>query len=36
LKLETDIRAWINMCNADPKPFGRDKTADEILDTLAA
>ena len=35
-ELEADIRRWINTWNADPKPFVWTKTADEILDTLAA
>jgi transposase len=35
-ELERDIRAWINEWNADPKPFIWTKTADEILETLAA
>jgi transposase len=35
-ELETDVRKWINEWNADPKPFVWTKTADEILDTLAA
>jgi transposase len=35
-ELEADIRTWINAWNADPKPFVWTKTADEILDTLAA
>jgi transposase len=35
-ELEADIRKWINEWNADPKPFVWTKTADEILDTLAA
>jgi hypothetical protein len=35
-ELEADIRAWINHWNADPKPFVWTKTADQILDTLAA
>jgi transposase len=33
--LETDIRAWINQWNADPKPFVWKKTAEEILDSLS-
>ena len=36
VELEADVRAWINAWNADPKPFIWTKTADEILDTLAA
>jgi transposase len=35
-ELEADIRAWISEWNRDPKPFVWTKTADEILDTLAA
>jgi transposase len=35
-ELEADVRAWINAWNADPRPFVWTKTADEILDTLAA
>ena len=34
--LETDIRKWINEWNKNPKPFVWAKTADEILETLAA
>jgi hypothetical protein len=30
------LRRWINERNARPKPFVWTKTADEILDTLAA
>ena len=33
--LETDIRAWIEHWNADPRPFIWTKTAEEILDSLA-
>jgi transposase len=36
LELEADIRTWINTWNADPKPYIWTKTADQILDTLAA
>jgi transposase len=36
IELERDVRIWINECNNDPKPFIWTKTADEILDTLAA
>ena len=36
VELETDIRKWINAWNKDPKPFIWTKTADEILETLAA
>jgi transposase len=35
-ELEADIRRWINDWNANPKPFVWTKTADAILDTLAA
>jgi hypothetical protein len=35
-ELEADVRRWINEWNADPKPFIWTKTADQILDTLAA
>jgi transposase len=35
-ELETDVRKWINEWNKNPKPFMWTKTADEILDTLAA
>jgi transposase len=35
-ELETDIRKWINEWNNNPKPFVWTKTADEILETLAA
>ncbi|MDQ6740327.1 MAG: IS630 family transposase [Actinomycetota bacterium] len=35
-ELETDIRTWINEWNKNPKPFVWTKTADEILETLAA
>ena len=34
--LETDIRKWINEWKQAPKPFVWTKTADEILETLAA
>ncbi len=33
--LATDIRAWIDTWNADPKPFVWHKTAEDILDRLA-
>ena len=36
VELETDIRKWINEWNKNPKPFVWTKTADEILETLAA
>jgi transposase len=35
-ELEADIRKWINEWNKDPKPFVWTKTADQILETLAA
>jgi len=34
--LEAGIRRWISEWNRGPKPFMWTKTADEILDTLAA
>jgi transposase len=34
--LEADVAAWIEAWNADPKPFIWTKTADQILETLAA
>jgi hypothetical protein len=34
--LEADVAAWIEAWNADPKPLVWVKTADEILDNLAA
>src|SRR3954465_6558571 len=33
--LNTDIRAWIETWNANPRPFVWTKTADEILDSIA-
>ena len=33
--LESDIRAWIEDWNQNPRPFTWTKTADEILDSLA-
>jgi transposase len=33
--LEADIRDWIENWNANPRPFTWNKTADEILDSLA-
>lgn len=33
--LNTDIRAWIETWNDDPKPFVWTKTADQILDSIA-
>jgi transposase len=35
-ELEADVRRWINEWKADAKPFVWTKTADQILDTLAA
>jgi transposase len=35
-ELEADIRKWTNEWNKNPKPFVWTKTADEILETLAA
>jgi transposase len=34
-QLNSDIRAWIDTWNQDPKPFVWTKTADEILDSIA-
>ncbi|SCL24745.1 IS630 family transposase [Micromonospora inyonensis] len=34
--LEADVTAWIEAWNADPKPFVWTKTADNILETIAA
>jgi transposase len=34
-QLNTDIRAWINTWNDDPKPFIWTKTADQILDSIS-
>jgi transposase len=34
--LEADVAAWIEAWNSDPKPFIWTKTADDILETLAA
>jgi transposase len=34
-QLSTDIRAWIETWNNNPKPFVWTKTADEILDSIA-
>ena len=33
--LEADIRAWIENWNQNPRPFSWNKTADQILDSLA-
>jgi transposase len=35
-ELEADLRKWTNEWNRNPTPFVWTKTADEILDTLAA
>ena len=35
-ELEAGIRKWISEWNKDPRPFIWTKTADEILETLAA
>ena len=35
-ELEAAITSWIDHWNEDPKPFVWHKSADEILDTLAA
>ena len=34
--LEADIRNWIDTWNEDPRPYIWTKTADEILDSIAA
>jgi transposase len=34
-ELNTDIRAWIDTWNHDPRPFVWTKTADQILDSIA-
>jgi len=34
--LEADIRAWIDTWNEDPHPYVWTKTADEILNSIAA
>ncbi|RGC65510.1 Integrase core domain protein [Micromonospora sp. MW-13] len=34
--LEADVNAWIEAWNADPNPFVWTKTADDILETIAA
>jgi hypothetical protein len=34
--LEPDIRTWITRWNNNPRPFACTKTADEILERLAA
>jgi transposase len=35
-ELKRDVQAWINTWNEQPRPFVWTKTADEILETLAA
>jgi transposase len=35
-QLQQSIQAWIDTWNQDPRPFVWHKTADEILDTIAA
>jgi len=35
-ELEADIRKWVSEWNKNPRPFVWTKTADQILDTLAA
>ena len=35
-QLNADIRAWIERWNEEPKPFVWTKTADQILESLAA
>ena len=35
-ELEASINHWIDTWNEDPTPFVWHKSADEILDTLAA
>jgi len=35
-ELEADVRTWVSDWNKDPRPFIWTKSADEILDTLAA
>ena len=34
--LNADIRAWIETWNDDPRPYVWTKTADQILDSIAA
>lgn len=34
-QLATDIQAWVNNWNEDPKPFVWHKTADQILGRIA-
>jgi hypothetical protein len=35
-ELTSSIQAWIDTWNQDPRPFVWTRTADEILDTIAA
>jgi hypothetical protein len=35
-ELERKLRSWIDQWNEDPRPFAWVKTAEEILETLAA
>jgi hypothetical protein len=35
-ELQQSIQSWIDTWNQDPRPFVWHKTADEILDTIAA
>jgi hypothetical protein len=35
-ELEQSIRQWVATWNDAPRPFGWTKTADEILNTIAA
>ena len=35
-ELNTDIRAWIDAVEPEPKPYVWTKTAEQILETLAA
>jgi hypothetical protein len=35
-ELEAGIRKWINEWNKDPRPFVWTRSADEILEALAA
>ena len=34
MELNADIRAWLEGCNENPRPFIWTKTAEQILDTL--
>jgi hypothetical protein len=36
IELEADIRQWVSEWNKNPRPLVWTKTADEILDSLAA